>query len=117
MDIATMHIGIDLGLQKSNSNVFGDLQREEKDYFLNKTIKSFVLTVLNKENNSVSSIESYLDISKYYTGLQPFIRTEELNKRFNTLRLVLEASCCKRACEQANCALSEWITYLRSSLE
>ena len=38
MDIATMHIGMDVELQELNSAVFGDLQSPEKDYILNDVI-------------------------------------------------------------------------------
>jgi len=80
MNISTMHTGIDLGLQKLNSSVFGDVQDEEKDYVLNKVIKSFVLTVLGKRKENESRVVDLDTISKYYSALQPYISSVELNK-------------------------------------
>ena len=39
MTIREMHIGIELGLQELNSNLYNTLQSEEKDYLLNRTIE------------------------------------------------------------------------------
>lgn len=80
MNIEYMHIGIDLGLQAINSNVFGKLQRQEKDYFINTVTQEFVKAVLLDEKNTVFDLVSYSDIRKYYEVLQVYIRDEQLYK-------------------------------------
>jgi hypothetical protein len=79
MDIHEMHIGLDLLTQRLNSNVFNRILPEEKDWFLNATIKELVRAVLLKEENTVFNIITYSDIRAYYEALQSYIRTLELN--------------------------------------
>ena len=74
MNIRTMHIGIELGLQELNSNLWNTLQHEEKDYYINRIIENFVRAVALKEDNDIKSIISYADIQKYYETINPFIR-------------------------------------------
>jgi len=69
-----MHIGIELGLQELNSNLWNTLQHEEKDYYINRIIENFVRAVALKEDNDIKSIISYADIQKYYETINPFIR-------------------------------------------
>ena len=79
MNIQEMHVGLDLALQRINSNVFNKLLREEKDYFLNVTTQELIRAALLNENNTVFNIISYGDIRKYYETLQYYIRSVELN--------------------------------------
>ena len=74
MNIATMHIGIELMLQELNSNFYNKLQHEEKDYIINRVIENFVRAVATDERNEIHNIVSYEDIKKYYTIINPFIR-------------------------------------------
>lgn len=78
MTIAEMHINLDIGLNRANSNLYGNLLDEEKDAILNRTIRQLVLAVLNNEKNTVYNLLSYEDIRKYYSVLQSLIKTKEL---------------------------------------
>ncbi len=78
MNIATMHIGIDLSLQAINSNVFGKLQHEEKDYWLNNTTEELIRAVILNEKNTVFNLLTYDDIRQYYEALQVYIRNLQL---------------------------------------
>jgi len=51
MTIQEMHIGIDLYLQKVNSDFVDSLQPEEKDWFLNDEQKRFIMTRINEASN------------------------------------------------------------------
>ena len=84
MDIKTMHIGLDLVGQSINSNVFGRMLPEEKDWYLNKTIRELVRGILLDEKNTVISLISYGDIRYYYEVLQYYIRKVELSVNKNT---------------------------------
>lgn len=42
MNIQQMHIGVDLGVQKVNSNAFDDLLPEEKNYYLNRAQREYI---------------------------------------------------------------------------
>jgi len=83
MTIKEMHIGLDLILQRINSNVYGRILPEEKDWFLNKVTKDLVRGVLLDEKNTVMSIIAYGDIRGYYETLQYYIRTVELSVNQN----------------------------------
>lgn len=83
MTIKEMHIGLDLALQKLNSNVFNKLLKEEKDYFLNITTQQLIRAALLDEKNTVFNIVTYSDIRAYYEALQYYIRKVELNVNFN----------------------------------
>ncbi len=84
MNIQELHIGLDLGLQKVNSNVFEILLREEKDYYLNVTIKEIVRSALLGGENTIFDIATYRDIRNYYETLQYYIRQVELNLNSNS---------------------------------
>jgi hypothetical protein len=84
MTIQEMHIGLDLILQRLNSNVFNKLQKEEKDWFLNVTTQELVRAVLLEENNTVFNIVAYTDIRRYYEALQYYIRSAELSVNINS---------------------------------
>ena len=78
MTIQEMHIGIDLGIQRLNSNVFGKLLPEAKDYFINTVTQEFVKLALTDEKNTVYDIVTYADIREYYERLQTYIVSVEL---------------------------------------
>jgi len=80
MNIANMHIGIDVELREINSTLFDKIQHEEKDYVLNRVIEELLLAVINEEENTVFNAISYEDIRKFYSVLQTHIRTEEVGK-------------------------------------
>lgn len=80
MNIANMHIGIDVELREINSTLFDKIQHEEKDYVLNRVIEELLLAVINEEENTIFNAISYEDIRKYYSVLQTHIRTEEVGK-------------------------------------
>lgn len=84
MTIHEMHIGLDLILQRINSNVFNKLLKEEKDWFINVTTQELVRAVLLEENNTVFNIVAYTDIRKYYEALQYYIRSTELSVNTNS---------------------------------
>lgn len=52
-----MHIGIDLGLRLQNSNQFNKLQKEEKDFVLNKAILSIVKDSIPTEPNQANVLD------------------------------------------------------------
>jgi hypothetical protein len=78
MTIQEMHIGIDLGIQRLNSNVFGELLPEAKDYYINTITKDFVRLALADEKNTVFDITTYGDIREYYEKLQVYIKSVQL---------------------------------------
>lgn len=78
MTIQEMHIGIDLGLQRLNSNLFGKLLPQVKDYFINTTTLEFVRAALTDEKHSIFDTVTYQDIRTYYEKLQNYIRTIQL---------------------------------------
>ena len=84
MNIATMHIGMDLEMQQLNSGVFSKMQHEEKDYILNDVIVNLLKSALNKDDNTVSTVVSYQDIREYYGILEPFLRTTQLEQSHTT---------------------------------
>ena len=84
MDIATMHIGMDVELQELNSAVFGKLQHPEKDYIINDVIVNLIRSAINKDDNTVSNIVSYQDIREYYHILEPFLKTTQLEHTYTT---------------------------------
>lgn len=73
-----MHIGIDLGVQRLNSNVFGKLLNEEKDYFINTVTQEFVKLALTDEKNTIYTPSTYADIREYYERLQIYIKSIQL---------------------------------------
>jgi len=75
-----MHIGLDLGLQFQNSNLFDKLQPEAKDYFLNRVVKDMVKATVDQDRQNVSNLESYNDIRAYSSLIEPLIRMLQLDK-------------------------------------
>ncbi len=83
MTIKEMHIGLDLILQKSDSNIFKRLLREEKDLFFNVVTSQIIRASLLDERNTVYNIVSYGNIRSYYEALQYYIREVELTIHAN----------------------------------
>jgi hypothetical protein len=83
MTIHDMHIGLDLILQRINSNVFNKILPEEKDWYINVTTQELIRAVLLDEKNTVFNIITYADIRKYYEALQYYIRSVELSVNSN----------------------------------
>lgn len=78
MNINMMHVGVQLGIQRLNSSVFGKLQSEEIDYYINTVTQEFIKLALTDEKNTVFDIATYTDIRSYYEKLQGYIRSIEL---------------------------------------
>jgi hypothetical protein len=78
MNIQAMHSGIDVNLQELNSAIFNKLQHEEKDYILNDVIENLLRAAINKAENTIHNLVTYQDIREYYTVLQPFLKTLQL---------------------------------------
>jgi len=83
MTINEMHIGLDLILQRLNSNVFNKILPEEKDWYINTTTQELIRAALLDEKNTVFNIITYADIRKYYEALQYYIRSVELSVNAN----------------------------------
>jgi hypothetical protein len=75
-----MHIGIDLGLQANNSNLFNKLEKEGKDYFLNRTIYGMISTQIDVERNTQTNVESYKNIRAYSSLLEPILGIRSFDK-------------------------------------
>lgn len=80
MTWSEMHIGIDLGLQILNSNLFNKLEPQGKDYFLNRVIGNMVSEQSNLDIKDTSNSDSYNDIKLYSSLLQPLIKIQQLDK-------------------------------------
>lgn len=80
MTIEEMHVGLDLGLQILNSNLFDKLAAEGKDYFLNRIITDKVKAVVDQERQNVFNLESYNDIRAYSSLLEPLLKITKLEK-------------------------------------
>lgn len=78
LTIAEMHIGIDLALQQLNSNLYGTVMAEEKDFIINSVTDDLVRLVLLNEDNKTKGYVSVQDIKKLYSVLSNFIIEEEL---------------------------------------
>ena len=78
MTIQEMHIGLNVVLQRINSNLFGKLLHEEIDYFINSVTKQLIRAVLLDEKNTVASIVGYSDIRQYYDTLHPYIKSIDI---------------------------------------
>jgi len=75
-----MHIGLDLGLQMNNSNLFNKLEKEGKDFLLNRTVRNIVSEQVNLDRQTVFNLESYSDIKQYSSLLSPLLKTKVLQK-------------------------------------
>jgi len=79
MTISEMHIGIDLLLQRLNSEIDADIEPKEKDYFINLTTKLLIKAILINEKNSIEPYISREDINRYYNSLRVFINEYNLD--------------------------------------
>lgn len=75
-----MHIGIDLGVQRLNSNLFGVLLDEAKDLYINTVTQEFVKLALTDEKNTLYTPQTYANIREYYERLQVYIKSIQLGK-------------------------------------
>ncbi len=80
MDIQEIHVGIDLGIQRLDSNIFGNIQKPEKDYYINIVIDELLRAVVLKESNTVFSLLTYSDINEYYEAVQAHILRASLSR-------------------------------------
>ncbi len=73
MNWKEMHIGIDLGLQKLNSNFHGKLLPEHKDYYLNRVI---IDLLTNNKDSAQGNVPILTDseLQSKYLLLEPFIK-------------------------------------------
>lgn len=78
MNYQEFHIGLDLGIQQLNSNLFGKLQKEAKDYLINRTIEKLLLDIGEDARQTVMNMESYSDIRKFYNALSSHIYNREV---------------------------------------
>ncbi len=80
MTIQELHVGIDLGVQRLDSNIFGNIQKPEKDYYINMVIDQLLRAVILEERNTVFSLLTYGDITEYYEACQAHIVRKYLAK-------------------------------------
>ena len=76
MTVQEMHIGIDLLLQKVNSDFISSISKEEKDWFLNDETLRFVKQRINRLSNDKR--EGDQDTQKRYDDLKALITTRTL---------------------------------------
>ncbi len=71
MDVKEMHIGIDIHLQKIDSEAFDNLLAEEKDWYLNSTVKRFI----KNRSSSLSNLKrlGFQESQKRYDDLEKLI--------------------------------------------
>lgn len=79
LTIQNMHIGIDLGLQQLDSNVFSKIKPEHKDYAINTLIVQRYTDLLIAAQNARSNELTYSEILKFYNKLAPILTTKKLN--------------------------------------
>lgn len=79
MTIEELHVGIDLGVQRLDSNVFGSIQKPEKDYYINSVTDELLRAVVLSEKNTVFSLLTYGDINEWYEACQAHIIRVELD--------------------------------------
>lgn len=77
MLVREMHIGIDIGVQKLNSEKLDNFGSEEKDWILNEVQLRFLKTRVNKRSNS--KLEGFEDTIKRYLDIEEVIRRRYLN--------------------------------------
>jgi len=72
MNVQEMHVGIDLAQRMVNSNQFQKLEKEEKDFIINKAIGSLVIDSIPTEENQVNVVDDDT-IKKQYEILEPLL--------------------------------------------
>jgi hypothetical protein len=80
MNWKEMHIGIDLGLQELNSNLYNKLQPQAKDYYLNRVLMDLILgegrDSTGRDNIPILTAD---ELRNKYIFLEPFLTTLELD--------------------------------------
>lgn len=81
MDIQEMHIGVNLGVQKVNSNAFDNFLPEEIDYYLNKAQREYIRrqNIYLKERLKEVSINGKIASSEVLENLGSLITSESLS--------------------------------------
>ncbi len=74
MTIQELHIGLELGLQQLNSNLYNRLENEGKDFILNLAINDYVNGFLNIPQ-SKDNIVSFNSIRDYYSSIYSLLKT------------------------------------------
>lgn len=74
-----MHIGVDQILQKTNSEVFGDIKSEAMDFFINTVIAEFIRAKVDDYKNTVKRDETFIDNRSFYNDIYTLIAEETLN--------------------------------------
>lgn len=80
MTWSEMHIGLDLGLQILNSNLFNKLEPQAKDYFINRVMYDMISKEVNIESKTAANLQSYNDIREYSSLLEPILIIQQLDK-------------------------------------
>ncbi len=70
------HISLDLQLQKINSNAYGNIRPEEKDWLLNESVLRFIKDRINPRSNTKQ--QGFADTIKRYDDLEDLITTENI---------------------------------------
>lgn len=74
MTIQELHIGLELGLQQLNSNLYNRLENEGKDFILNLAINDYVNGFLNIPQGK-DNIVSFNSIRDYYSSIYSLLKT------------------------------------------
>ena len=83
LTVQEMHIGIDLGLQQLNSNLFNKIVPEAKDYAINAVLYQYISGIAEDARNAVANEVTYTEIRKFYNQLEPLdIQLLRLLKRW-----------------------------------
>jgi len=76
MLVREMHIGIDIGVQKMNSEKLEDLRAEEKDWVLNEAQLRFIKNRTNRKSNQKK--DGFEDTIKRYEDIEELIESVSL---------------------------------------
>ena len=76
MTVKEMHIGIDVGIQKLNSNVFRNLEPQEKDWLLNEAVYKFINNRISNKTNAIQ--QGYQSIQKRYDDIESLLTKKTL---------------------------------------
>lgn len=87
MNIQTMHIGIDLALQNLNSNLYGVLYKEEKDYFINLATRELIRMILIGGQQqglylTLDEIKNYASLLQNYVVEEIVTPTEKVGEGY-----------------------------------
>lgn len=81
MTTQEMHIALDLGIQKINSQYNKYITPHEKDWFLNNEVNKFIKQRMNPQSNPKQT--GFQDTSKRINDLKDLIKTESLEVKQN----------------------------------